>query len=278
MKDIKNKSAIDTEKQELLLDLIIVAVKGFVAISQNKEEEEDDLEKTCKAANINFSYLLGQAIRQWQIPEDNWHVSEAAQELWKKITSDEEISRFVYKETFTCAATTQIPCFLGTKRKFEALNITTFEEKEKYAFNEIFISEHTIPVSDIRDAIVECYKNHRSFPCRLRGEIRAILNKMHITRMLKVEDRRININTKRIATLSSYPQYGSIYKYLKYTTDNIYEEICKKCYSDLEYSKERLENEKLQEYKNFAYTHSWAKSIDISSIYSIIIEQTKTNN
>ena len=95
--------------------------------------------------------------------------------------------------------------------------------------------------------------------------------------MLKVEDRRININTKRIATLSSYPQYGSIYKYLKYTTDNIYEEICKKCYSDLEYSKERLENEKLQEYKNFANTHSWAKSIDISSIYSII-EQTKTNN
>ena len=238
----------DVEHNELLLDVIIAALEGYLEGEQegneyNHDPQENELWKDVKS---NFSYLLGQAIRQWRIPDENWHTSVAADNVWNALTN-EPIDKKGYKESFECqpsAIGKIVPRFSGATRKYGKLSTITINKGTRNGkgttcvFNDIFIAEHTTTVSDIRDALEGCYLVHRFCRWKRRNEMRNILNKMHITQMLKIEDRRIIENHNRIFSERSYlnpeERKKDIYNYMSITKSiDIYDNIREKCYNNL---------------------------------------------
>lgn len=220
-----------TEHNKLLLDVIIAALKGSLCETIDTRKDE----------KVNFQYILGQSIRQWQIPKGNWHISKAAQKVWNIITKD-DIHYRDYKESFTCTCnpSLNIPTFLGTTRNFQSITHKTLTSKRKvrgkivegnkYVYNDIFITEHTTPVSDIILALKECYRSNegKNTMQKLRGECTEILNKIHKTQMLKIEDRRIDECQKRLDLVKGRKCY---YSYMLNTdSQKIFKQIKRKCY------------------------------------------------
>ena len=115
----------------------------------------------------DYEYLLGQTIRQYEPAENHQHVSIGAWEYWKIQASDnEDIRQFQYDWTY------------------EDTNNKSIE------FNKEFIQEHTTPVADIKEKLKKLInKNSRS--------IKKILEQMHISRILKTEDKAIKKNSGR---------------------------------------------------------------------------------
>ena len=50
-----------------------------------------------------YEYLLGQAIREYAIPNENWHITKAAAQTWNRLTSN-DINKFFLNDsrTITC--------------------------------------------------------------------------------------------------------------------------------------------------------------------------------
>lgn len=131
---------------------------------------------------IPYDYLLNQAIRQYIIPEENWHLSKAAKELWDSITS-EDIREYNYKQPITCDRAEQTPT-----KKFVGNNSTGSDIKIKKGdiipFNKLFSAEHMTPVADI-------IKELKALDDITPENVKAILDKIHICRVTKEEDKNI---------------------------------------------------------------------------------------
>ena len=190
----------------------------------------------------SLEYALGQSIRQWAIPDKNWHTSKAALELWKKLTGDNHMPHHQYAETFECKIQgIKVPTFKGTTKDYEKCYVEeTLGEKKrtnnkityhKYKFNTFFIAEHTTPVAEIKDAIIECYHANQSSK-DLPKYIENILDKIHITQMLKIEDRRIEQNQIRLRTLA---ERTPVYEWLlKTKSEDIFTSLLENFYRDLD--------------------------------------------
>lgn len=277
-----------TEHNNLLLDIIIHALKGYMQeIGNSKNGSTED-----EQDNGKFSYLLGQAIRHWIIPAENWHTSEAAMTVWKKI-SDKKITQRRYKESFTCKPSAMdmvVPRFSGSAKDFEKLDLLRIQIEEKtpkgkrklkqYAFSDIFIAEHTTPVADIIDALAECYtKFHET--TEYKDKIKEVLNKIHITQMLRIEDRRIVMCKTRInKVLEKKNQFKSIYDYLICTEDKeVFKDIHHTCYSKLP-PKVLKDSYAIKQYNDRVLSFkrkynkgvpNWARAIEIQRKYTINI-------
>ena len=259
-----------SEKNRVLLNIIIEAVKGaLVEIIDSSKDEK-----------VNFQYILGQSIRQWNIPSENWHTSKAALKLWALIT-DDEIRYRDYKETFTCKCQHSIlvPTFRGTTRKFESVILKELTSKRivrgkekndnKYVYNDIFITEHTTPVSDVILALKECYCHHKESDSRkslLSKEFVTILNKIHKTQMLKIEDRRIKECQNRIALVKGNKE---LYEYIIDTeSDKLFHDVIDKCYDTQIYDATDLTlSSKVETLKS----ESWAGALALDKPYKIEI-------
>ena len=151
-----------------LVDIIVNALKG---------------EKLGINNLIPYNYLLNQAIRQYIIPEENWHLSKAAKELWDSITSD-DIRKYNYKQPITCDRAEQT-----CAKKFVGNNTTGSDIKikkgDRIPFNKLFSAEHMTPVADI-------IKELKALDDITPENVKAILDKIHICRVTKEEDRKIN--------------------------------------------------------------------------------------
>lgn len=272
----------DIERNDLLLDVILAALKGYVKTPKGKRGNDNDSDKTRNDGQVNFSYLLGQSIRQWQIPIGNWHVSQAAKDVWEYLQA-ERVGKnttmpMAYKEPFICHKGERIPLFSGTAKKFNLLELETIKAAElnkrgkqepQYVFNKIFIAEHTIPVSDIKDALEQCYIYNKQIIKEkglnaIRDEVRLILDKIHITQMLKIEDRRINRCNARIKQMCGN-NAENLYFYLKDTdSDAIFAAVCKECYENLEY-KAPKSNRPSPKALDMAKEFKWASAIDVDN-------------
>ena len=271
------------DSNELLLDVIIVALKGYV--ETNGKGLDDDSEEARKSGIINFSYLLGQSIRQWQIPRKNWHTSKNARSVWKMITGKDKIPYYQYKETFISAKHIFIPHFEGTTRDYSKVELKELQKDTKYVFNDIFIAEHTIPVADVRDALEEYFMDSKGklSDRELKEGIKKILNAMHLTQMLKIEDRRIKNNSKRLK--QAYTN-GTRYDYLiNSKPKDVYEDVCKRYYRNLSFTQKKnfdisKYKEKIQVLKDLhnGEIPDWAKSLDLEDPngYTIKIAEKKT--
>lgn len=293
------------DSNELLLDVIIAALKGYV--ETNGKGLDNDSEEARKSGTINFSYLLGQSIRQWQIPEENWHTSVAAMDVWRllnkgyigriiKIKKDDNWIICGYKEKLPEPTSIKIPRFIGTTKDFSKITVDDVgsNNTKQYVFNDIFIAEHATPVSDIKDALEICYRELGDVDT-LRESVRTILNKIHITQILKIEDRRINNCNSRIKEIESVKKKLSnnnnqdikqiLYEYLKSTeADVVYKELCSCSYSNLSPEKQRkkldTESESYKKAKQIANCETWAKAVELEShepYYTIKIYENGTN-
>lgn len=159
-----------------------------------------------------FRYLIGQTIRQYIIPDGNWHLTEAAVEKWDQLTS-EDIRKFTYKETFHCNRLskpyTELYFYKGSNN---APSHRKLSPNVAVAFNNIFIAEHTTPVSDIRKQLEDPQFNPTS------ANVKKVLDSIHITRMLKREDRKITQKNKRPLLFADIVKnvYNSVNITLKY--------------------------------------------------------------
>ena len=159
---------------DYLIEIIINALNGQKKFGNNPS---------------SFGYLMAQTIRQYIIPNKNWHLSNAAYNLWNSITN-EDIKRYHYRQVIHCSLAngSQNAIFYsgasGSGVKKAILN------NDRIVYNSVFISEHVIPINEIITQIMQLSIVNKQ-------SIRNILDTMHVCRMLKEEDRRIINKSKR---------------------------------------------------------------------------------
>lgn len=141
-------------------------------------------DKVCYAADItSIHYLLGQTIRAYKIPAANVHISEKAYEMWQQLTS-ESIDKYWYRETVVCNKLDpgkRIPAssFTGSSKNSKKI---TLQRGDKFCFRDIFHVDHVIPVQLILKALT-------TIDPKDTDAITSTLNKMHLCKILKSEDR-----------------------------------------------------------------------------------------
>ena len=280
------------QHNDLLLDIIIPALEGYA--QERRDGFKPIIIKDAEQDNGKFSYLLGQAIRHWIIPVGNWHTSEAAMMVWNMIvdkgnSKHKEINHLRYKEPILLKdGNIMIPRFKGSTRDFAKLDPHIFHGGKQYAFNEIFVAEHTTPVVDIMIAMTQCYdeldKQHQ-LDDMLKQEVEKILDKIHITQMLRIEDRRINTTQARIQPFLLKRNMNNVYHYLLDSKNDVYKDMWESYYRNLEKKDIKItcSNRKysniLQNVKD-EYNGAipdWAEAIDLVKQYTINIYPKNPN-
>lgn len=132
----------------------------------------------------NLRYLIGQLIRQYQLPKDNWHISQAADNRWNQLTTD-SIWKYHYKDVVTCDKLSSPTTYGLYKGASKTPVQTTLNKNDKFHFRQMFHEDHVIPVSLIIDEL----KNLNVVNVTT---VTSILDQMHMCIILKEEDRKIS--------------------------------------------------------------------------------------
>ena len=173
------------EKNEVL-DIIIALVKH--AYGNNKKDKKLI---SGQHALFNCGYLLNQVLRNYQIRDDHYHISKKAASLWAMLTSD-SIDGYTYDEMIQCdrADDTEVQVYKGSENEAKSKKI---RKNAKIKFNDAFHCEHTIPIKVIIWELKKlCDRNELTYE-----NVERVLDNIHICRMLKTEDRRIEKKSNR---------------------------------------------------------------------------------
>lgn len=157
----------------------------------------ENLAKNTNNNNVNtisYNYLLGQCIRQYILPGKNIHVTIDASTLWdnivKGVSSLPNIRDYVYQDRVVSNnSISNVETYKGTSKSKVYINLN---KGDKFKYNDIFIDEHTVPVSDIVKAL-------KLLPNPTCSDIADILDKMHIVKMRRSENAKITRQSARIA-------------------------------------------------------------------------------
>ena len=132
----------------------------------------------------SFNYLIGQLVRQYDIPKANRHISKEAHELWGRLTND-NITNYYYNRPVPCNnITTSITCNLYTGSCKTGVS-RTLNNGDNFKFRQLFHEDHVVPVSLIVQELLSL-----SQPISVTA-IENTLQKMHMCILLKEEDRSI---------------------------------------------------------------------------------------
>ena len=136
----------------------------------------------------NCRYLLGQIIRSYYLPPTNYHISVAAMALWNRITSA-DIHKHFYAETIVCdrADDVEVNIYKGNAKSGEKTKIMM---NSRLRYNDVFHNEHMVSVKTITTQLL----TEKDISCEKVSEI---LNKIHICRILKDEDKKIKHKSTR---------------------------------------------------------------------------------
>lgn len=191
---------------EPLVNMIMEALR---ALRRGKSEN----------GKIDYKYLLGQSVRQYIVPEKNWHLSKGAKTQWEKMTDKDDIVDFSYHEMISITEDGEIESFQGTKQTESKL--IKYKKGEKYAFITFFIVEHTIPVSDFLDVLLK-------MPIE-KSTIEEVLDKIHLTRLLKKEDRSIKRERTRIKEYNKRYPYSKL-SVLETDSETLFQKVVEEFY------------------------------------------------
>ena len=172
-------------QQNKILDIIINLIIGIK--NNNQLSEKNNSNTMCLGG---CSYLLNQTIRQYQISQSHYFVSEKAFELWNKISTD-DIFKYTYRDKVTKNTNDNVCVDKykgGEKEPFQKQAILT--KGDSFTYNDVFTDEHIVTVNDI-------IKELLNLPRYTYSSITNILDKMYICKMLKSEDRMIKNKSKR---------------------------------------------------------------------------------
>ena len=158
-------------------------IKSIITLLDAYNKTLSDKSNQGKRNSNSLKYLINQSIRQYDIPSDNWHVSNAALTLWYNLTK-EDIKNYHYRDAVTCDNLKQpwnTDLFQGAYKEGDEREIFP---NDSFLFNELFHEDHVIPVSLILEEIIKS-------PIIDYNSIKTILDKMHICVILKEEDRKL---------------------------------------------------------------------------------------
>ena len=144
-------------ENNVVLDIIIEFVKAVKGAKKEIVSVVNGKEYKIKAAG----YLLGQIIRQYNIPEDHYYISVAAENKWKEL-SNENIWDFVYRDSITC--TSEVPiCVEKYKNNEKTATKAEIIKGQNFIFRDIFHDEHIIPIRIIIENLINleelCYQS-----------------------------------------------------------------------------------------------------------------------
>ena len=150
----------------------------------------------------NANYLLGQIIRQYQIPKSNFYISKRAFERWHQISED-DIWNYSYRSKIVVQGETVVKKYKGASSDGEQVTLGTGAD---FVFNDVFHDEHIIPIN----VIIKKLKSLESYNYE---NVSQILDQICVCRMLKEEDRRIKEKSKRPCDVKTvvneiYAKYG----------------------------------------------------------------------
>lgn len=154
------------------------------------------------AEHGGIKYLLGQTIRQYAMPAEKCHISKAALEQWNRLTGF-DIRNFWYREMVKCDVLEGeeiLHRYIGSSSKSK--NLLILHRDSVFCFRKVFHVDHVVPVSLILEELVK-------LDCCTTEKIQAILDKMHVCRILKSEDRRLG--RKRGRTLDFEETIRNVY-------------------------------------------------------------------
>lgn len=158
-------------------------VRAIVELLNSYKSLQTEQEKS------SVHYLLGQLVRTYRIADDHVHISKSAKATWEKITSD-DISDKWFHQTVKCDWVTtpiSLSFFTGSMKSGESRVV---HKNDTFQFNKVFHVDHVTPVS----LILSDLKNLNQID---ETSVAEILNKMHICRILKTEDRRLGRTKER---------------------------------------------------------------------------------
>lgn len=166
-------------------------IKTFLCAAKAGKNKYDKVitstdESGNKSTIFNCKYLLNQIIRNYKIPKENHHVSEKALHLWNQITT-QDIRNFYYDETIVCdnieeGGSVTAMKYKGNESIGDEIQIKKYD---KIKFNDIFTGEHMIPVKVVIEELLLLDNPSDE-------EIIDTLNHIHICRVTKEEDKKIN--------------------------------------------------------------------------------------
>lgn len=184
-----------TDNQRRDINEAVVEIIRYALYGKKKYPEPKD------TYSPGFNYLLNQSIRQYIIPEQNIHVTKAANNLWNQLFTDSngnvpDIRVYAYQDT-NIAQSDMANLAMYSGRNNQSTN-TNVVIGQKVKFNSFFIQEHTTPVADMIAALEELQARKGELLLGSEDVVK-VLDKMHITQMLKSEDKAIKNAKHRIS-------------------------------------------------------------------------------
>jgi hypothetical protein len=150
-------------------------------------------------------YLLGQILRQIDVPDERKHVSVGATEKWKELGFDEkDIWKYNYQDAVSCNTSATVVKYKGASKNGEEVSAT---ENGGFTFREVFHDEHIVPINDVLEELFKIPKEKLTLEM-----ISEYLDKIHVCRILKSEDRKIHPKYNRGCDLDYKRVYDEIYK------------------------------------------------------------------
>lgn len=197
-------TGLPTESQRRDINEAVVEIIRYALYGKKRYPKPKD------TYSPSFNYLLNQSIRQYIIPEQNIHVTKAANALWNQLFTDSsddvpDIRVYAYQDTNIAQSNVaNLAKYSGRNNQYTNTNVVI---GQKVKFNSFFIQEHTTPVADMIAAL-EALQTQKGKLLLDSKDVVDVLNKMHITQMLKREDKSINnakhrINATDILTMSA---------------------------------------------------------------------------
>lgn len=183
-----------------------------------KRETSECNSKSCKWHYIpsekggralwGVDYLLGQILRQIDVPDERRHLSDKAQELWGRLEIGEDIWRYSYQDTvnYDLSAPVSVKRYKGASSQPENGG-EVLEGKGHFIFREVFHDEHIVPIGDILESLMSIKKEQLT-----EEMISDHLDRIRICRMLKSEDREIHKKYKRGCDLDYERIYEKYYR------------------------------------------------------------------
>lgn len=162
-------------KNKVIIESILCLLSGLNGLKDGDSKKNID----------SLRYLLGQSIRHYDVPEENYHISQAAKDRWDELSND-CIRNYWYRKQVKCNNLKFAKSYKLYKGSTNTGTPTSLNLGESFEFRQMFHEEHTIPVSLVMNALTNNPK------ISTKKDIEELLDSMHISILLKDEDRAIN--------------------------------------------------------------------------------------
>ena len=174
-----------------VFDIIILLVKSYDEASDREHPYIKSCHNNREYVIHNGNYILNQALRQINIPDDHYLLSKGANDLWNKLKPDgkygKNIKDYWYREKLTVHSNEPVEI-----KEYSGASKTPILKKVKdgdtFIFKNVFHLEHIYPI----DMIIEDLKELNKFGNLNYDSLAKVLDKIYICRITKEEDRNIS--------------------------------------------------------------------------------------